>query len=537
MTEGGRRDDGRVSWMVRLSQVVAVVTGLALLATMACDTVARIPTEDRTFRHLYPVTISPHDVGEAPEEGEPGCGTLGDTSVNPAVMSMVLLDDNREPIKPGEEVERVDVALDRDNISLDGGTLYSIPDVPCEDHSLCSGELRCDPVEDVDGNRCQESSDVFVVGDPEFAGEEPDSQAFGVAVADVGRWGGRYHDVFEGKYEFDPDDDNRPLGFPIEDDVAMDSGGHRINALRDVASEWARLSNYVVEREREAYFGYWLFQDSSAQVRSQIPGGQQWTQDPDVATDVVQQGPFSTGRAGVYNSMIRIMNDAYINDGVVAEVDEKHLLFLVAGYDEHRSNTVDDVIEVANANDIAVSVVQVDDEIAEPSYLRDDEEYYRDQYGSPCSDDSLCANYETCREPKQYAESEHTNDPSDVVWPDAQSGHSPGDKYCLPDYDDKGRVGPILEYQRLACATGGSYNYVPDVGRSVIADPMIGQLWAPEAAWEFGIDFERHPQRTDSGEAYLLETELDVTIGRSQDHRFEIGTETNSDTREVFFAE
>ncbi len=525
MTEGGRRDDGRVSLWVRLSQAVAIGTGMALLGTMACDTVARIPTEDRTFRNLHPVTISPHDAGET------GCGAIDGNEGG--VLSMVFLDNDGRPIKPGQDVERGSVELTSDDVSFDGGRLYAFPDVECPDSSICPGTISCSEVSG-GAMRCSESTGVFTRGTPEFVGAEPASQAFGVAMADVGRWGGRYHADFNGLFEFNEDGENRELDQPRDDTVAVDLGGHRINALRDLANEWGRLSDYVVEDEREAYFGYWLFGGPSEEVSSQLAGGA-WTQDPSTATNAISNHAFREGRAGVYNSLIRIIQDAYGSDPVVSEVEEKHLLFLVAGYDERRDSTVDEVIAAAISNGVSVSVVQVDAEIPEPAHLRDDLRYYREQYGSPCSSDDECANYEVCREPVRYANSRHTDDPQDVVWPESDF-HTDGDHYCLPGYDENGRVGPIEEYKRLACETGGSYSYVTDVGRAVIAQPMVSQLWAPEAAWAVEIGIGEHPAETVTGESYLLETTLNVNIGRNQSYRFDRGSSSDPDTREVFFA-
>ena len=392
-----------------------------------------------------------------------------------------------------------------DDIDFDAARFYAIPDVDCAgDASACPDGFSCEPSPDgID--RCVLDTELSATSSPDFAGLRPASQAFGVAVADVGRWEGRHHPDFGGLFEFNEDGDNRELMQPNDETVAVDSGGQRIHALRDLASTWGQLSDHVKEEGRDAYFGHWLFGDSSQEVSPQL-FDVTWTQEADIAANVIQNHQLREGRAGVYNSMIRIIEDAYADDPTISGVEDKHLLFLVAGYDERRQNRVQDVIHIANTYDVRVSVVHVDAAVTVPENLRDDEHYYLDQYGSPCVSSNECANYETCREPIAYTNLATTDDPEDILWPDPQL-HSPGDSYCLPDYDRYGRVGPIEDYRRLACETGGIYAYVPEAGRTAIAEPLISALLATEAAWEIDIDFTQAPP---SPGAYLLETVMNL---------------------------
>lgn len=418
--------------------------------------------------------------------------------------------------------------LEADDFEFGKTTLYAVPDVDCtSDDVLCPGDLSCDSSPDgVD--RCQARTGLSAASAPNFIGAQPDSQAFGVAVADVGRWEGRYHSNFQGLYEFDESGQNRELAHPVDNNVAVDPGGHRINALRDLAGEWGRLSDALDEDGRGAYFGYWLFGGPSGEVVPELTNGG-WTQDPAAASNVIDQHQFREGQAGVYNSMIRIIQDYYEGASEVSGVEDKHLLFLVAGYDERRDNTVDEVIEFAGMSDVRVSVAQVDGEIPVPAHLRDDERYYRDQYDSPCTSSDQCANYEACREPTPYTDSANTDDPGDIVWPDPEF-HTPGNRYCLPDYDENGRVGPIEEYRRLACETGGNYAYVPEVGHTAIGEPMIGLLWASEAAWEIDIALGHNPS---SADASLLETVMNVADEPLLS--MELGDGTDPDRRRALF--
>lgn len=120
------------------------------------------------------------------------------------------------------------------------------------------------------------------------------------------------------------------------------------------------------------------------------------------------------------------------------------------------------------------------------------------------------------------------------MWPNPES-HTPGDRYCLPEYDENGRVGPIADYHRLACETGGNYHYVTEVGRTPIAGPLISAMWSPEAAWAVAVDIDDHPPNT--GDPYLLDTTMDVTIDRTQRLRMTLGGDTiEDDRRQVFFS-
>lgn len=534
MTEGGSRNNGRSLLSTRLWKWAVTAAAAALFVGVAgCDTVAQIPFSDRSFQEVQPVYLMPQDFGTPSDSGqvqnfEELCGPLdGGES---ATMNMVFLDSDREPIKPDEDIGGQAVDPGSDDVTFDGGHLYSLPDLDCDDDDLAvdCGQFSCSSVGDE--SRCRESTSVNASGTVEFVGAEPDSQALAVVMPNIGRWEGRYHTDFEDLYEFDEDGDNRSLDGPRDDSVAVDSDGNRFTSLGDLASDWERLSEYVLNHERQVKFGFWLFGEDNAQVTSMIaaagPGDDVWTEDASRADDAVDAVPRADeGRAGIYNSVIRVIQDGFGADG--ADVDEAHLLLLVPGYDERRQNDVIDVVNTAHDHDVAISVIQVDSALDEPDHVRDDREYYRDQ--TPCTGADECANYEDCREPIRYVDSPSTNDPDDVVWPeDGEVGQT----FCLPDYDANGRVGPIEEYQRLACATGGSYTYVPDADRGLMHDPLRGWLWNAEAAWAVDVDIGELGNRTEPESAYLLETVLDVNLHGNERYRFDL---EGSDSRTQFF--
>lgn len=119
--------------------------------------------------------------------------------------------------------------------------------------------------------------------------------------------------------------------------------------------------------------------------------------------------------------------------------------------------TYEKTLEDLLAHGIHTYVVHLDTPV-DPTLIRDVNTYYagntncQDDAGCmgapPCANDSQCANFETCRPATVYGE--NMGDPV------TQTTAS----YCLPTYNDEGRLGPIDYYADLACQTGGTYMYV-----------------------------------------------------------------------------
>ena len=491
--------------------------GLELEEERDVDDISDVVDAARNFRVIQPVAMTP--------QGGQCDGTNGG-----ATMRVVFFDDADEPIKPGEEVALAFVEPQSDDLNFSDGAFYEMPDVDCSADSDCQ-RLHCNSTPSGDiGQRCQGNTGVSVSSAPVFVGVEPQSQALAIGMSTVGRWRGWFSTEFDGHYVFNEDGPNEPLHTGPIDAVAADPERARIPALRDLGKDWRTLQHYVSRDGRTSHFGFWLFGESPDTVLSQIiepsPGESLWTQEPAVAESGLSNIPsVQSGRSDVYASILEVMNQGFQADEV-QNVDHRSVIFLVSGYDERKRQDVDAVITEANNQDITVSIIQVDAP-RDRELLRDDWAYYDGE--GPCDDDGDCKNFESCRVPTAYVEEPSTDDPDDIVYPREEQL---GNTYCLPDYDENGRVGPIADYDRLACETGGSYTYVPLASRSMIHDPLEGALFAPEAAWEFDLsmaDFER----LDAGKAHLLETSLEVTIGRT--NRVHFDQDGSSDRRRAFF--
>ena len=538
MTEGSTTDK-RWSPTLRntFSTVALLAAGTAMIGMAACDTVAQLSFSDRNFRAVQPV-------GMVAQGGQCG-GISGD-----ATMRMVFVDDSDEPIKPGEEVALAFVEPDQDDISFSDGAMYTLPDVDCSGDSDCS-RLRCrsTPSDDI-GQRCQDDTGISATSDPLFVGTEPQSQAIAFGMSNVGRWRGWGSSNLSQYYALNEDGPNDQLDSGPVDGLAVDSAGDRFSALRDMARNWRILSRYVGNDGRSAQFGFWLFGEAPAEVSSLVvegsPSSSMWTDNPSHAEGIFSgMDPVESGRSDVYSSIREVLDLGFVQSDAVADAEHRSLVFLVSGYDERKRDNINynnypdleqgdlagAVIAKANELDVEVSIVQVDAP-RDRELLRDDWVYYEND--DPCTDDSECKNFETCREPTLYVEDATTNDRDDVVEP----GEEQRDQtFCLPDYDENGRVGPIADYDRIACETGGSYSYVPLVSRSMIHNPLEGMVLAPEAAWEVDLsiaDFDRlDPHGDGAGEAHLLESSLEVTIGRTNRVLFE--QDGSADTRRPFF--
>ncbi len=539
MTEGSTKDRGRfLSVGPTLLVAGTLLAGASIFSAMACETIARIPFSDRTFRDIQPVSVTPAG-GQCDDVA--GIASDGD-----ATMRMVFLDNSNEPIKPGEEVDRAFVEPQQSDLGFSGGRLYSLPDLACADDASC-GNLNCmdiDPDDDDLGDRCQRDTGVSVGSQPVFVGEDHASQAIAVGISEVGRWRGWYSGDFSGYHVFDEEGTNELLRNDPIREIAVDHDGNRETALRDMDDDFETLTEYVDSDDREAHFGLWTFGESSSEVRSRVedpnPSGSMWTTEPVVATSAVGSLPsVRQGRSDVYNSIMEVLDQGFQNNpdlGNPDDIDHKALVFIVSGYDERKRQSVDDVINLANQLDVEISIVQVD-EPRDMEYLRDDWVYYEDD--DPCTDDSECANFESCRPPIRYTTSSSTNDVGDVDFPRQDDIDS---SFCLPNYeaDEEGmaRIGPIGDYNRLACETGGSYTYVPASDRALIHNPLQGLIWSGEAAWEIDFSIDDYgriePNGEGAGRAHLLETTLDVTIGRLNTFSFE--NDGNRDTRRAFFA-
>ena len=516
--------------MISLGMALGLMT-ITLLGT-GCDTVALIAFPERSFSTVVPVSVMP------------GGGQCGGISGD-ATMKMVFMANDDTPIKPGEAVSLTTVDLDRDDFSFSDGRLYSFPDQRCEGGE-CPSAFTCSPsVPGAEGlgDRCSNASGLTVSGEPRFVGEDHQAQAHAVVMSQDGRWRGWFAEDLGSLRMVDEDGEEiRAPDRSTDSDRAVDPTLDRFGAIRQLRSVWGNLMQNVEADGRTAYFGLWSFADSVAEVESHIgalsadasPWSRQAGSNERVSEAIGQMDSQPAQvRSNVYRSLQTILRQGFIDSPAVASATSRSITLIVPGHDERREAqvSVDQIIEKANDLGVSISVVQVDAPM-DVDVLRDDYRYYESQ--PACTDNSECKNFEECRQPQFFragASGTSITHPSDTEA-----------NYCLPARDENGRIGPVHDYQRMACETGGAYSYIPILTNDLLFSRIRGLAMAPEGGWEvdFVIDeaaglFPEQP--------FLMQGSLDVSIGQVQSYEFsQWGARSGSaalesrDTRPVFFS-
>jgi hypothetical protein len=88
-------------------------------------------------------------------------------------------------------------------------------------------------------------------------------------------------------------------------------------------------------------------------------------------------------------------------------------------------------------------------------------------------------------------------------------------KYCMPDVREDGRLGPIADYARLACATKGGYIYLKNP-RTDIEGAMSWLPYTMDGLWEaeFSVSALQSTREDFApGEAIRVQSSVDITAG------------------------
>lgn len=513
------------------------------LVGAGCDTIAQISFPERTFQSVRPVSLNP--TGSIVNNPGEVCRDFNGN----ATLRTVLQDNRGGPIKAGEAISFQDVDLRTSDVRFSSERYYSFPNQACESNDDCDGPLVCADTPNAEiGRRCQMSRSVSVRSTPRFVADEPATQAIAVVMSQEGRLRGWLpSDVGS---LFIVDENGVQIGGQdrsINTGRAIDNGRDRFGALRQLRSDFQNLETLTRSDNRSAFFSLWSFGESSADRISwtdQVGGGTGediWTRQAarfSSAVDAFDQDP-AAARADVYSSVNAILNDAFAAGTVGGQAEVKTLVLIVGGHDERRRQnlTVDTVIESARDLGVRVHVIHAENSV-DVNTLRDDYLYYQDQ--APCGDDSDCKNFEECRQPTLLCQSSGSTC-SGVTHP-ATFNANPNVTYCLPKRDENGRVGPIQDYQRLACETGGGYSYLPAMTNSLLYSRMNGLAMDSEGAWEVDIVLDDAIDLP-PGEAYGLESILEVSVNQTtRSYNFSsagisgvTGRPYSRDTRAVFF--
>ena len=551
-----------VSKLFRIRCIVVVIFSSLLLTFVAgCDTIARIPFPQRSLEQVNSSGfISP--AGSC-------TGTNGENGQ--MKLRFVLTDesDEPEPIWPGESLGEESVELTPQSLSFTNSSLYETANGVCESNSACSTSgFQCVAPPDNQGQppkRCLASTNMSVSNLQFVSRDAP--QFFGVVMENSGSLQGwipnqratsksyDYCTETNGTCECENNDqpctpdgetDSPPISSQVRS-IATDVNLSRIAQLKRMETALSSVAEKARREDgRETYFGLWSFSnqnqpstylESSAGWTSNI-GGQNTTQFDTAVRDLESSaGEVNRTRANIYEATQQVIDQFYTNSHLNQFTQqnsqaqpEKVLTLLVDGPDDLRESdatTIDDLISSATQNNVRVFVVHLDPTMANPRQLRDDPRYYRDQ--STCSNDSSCKNFETCRKPRRYGPADSAVDEPSVPSPDA--------RFCLPDRGENGRIGPISDLQRLACATSGGYMYLTNNSteqRTQAANGLVQLRWLPYAIdglWEATVGSERlRRNNVPAGTFIRVGTQMQLSVaGQSQTYSFSQGGTVSAD--------
>ncbi|RVU47950.1 VWA domain-containing protein [Lujinxingia sediminis] len=498
----------RLSWATLVG-----LAGVTLLGATGCDTVARISFSERRFNDVQPVSFSSAG-GQC--EGLTQGGEIG----------FVLMASDNTPIKPGEAISQGVVNLDRNSFSFADGAVYSTPERVCASTDECPDSFLCgvgqDGAQDL-GNRCHITTTVAAASDPEFIGKDQASHAFGVLVSRAGSWRGFLpsevgalnlvaNELTDNQYAVIAGPDVRPR--PAR---ATDNNRRRYSALSGLVTNWNNVASIVRESGRESLFGLWTYGGSSGTIFSHVnatSGGSLWTgslrgaqsAEEDMKSESINEG----SRNFLYGAILKVLDQGF-TDARVADFESRTLVVLTDSPDSFQStnNSAQNVITRANELGVSIMLVHVDPAL-DNNLLRDDFIYYQ---GKPtCASDDECRNYETCRQPQFFRSANNTQNDS-IDYPGMNHLDS---AFCLPTRDEKGRIGPVAEFQEIACSTGGTYNYVPAAEIPLMRNALEHLPAYVEAGWT--VDVSLSATDTDvlfPGEAFRLQSVMSVDVGSS----------------------
>lgn len=194
---------------------------------------------------------------------------------------------------------------------------------------------------------------------------------------------------------------------------------------------------------------------------------------------------FAARPANTYQSILRVVQQDFAPDKY--EDHEKFLFVITDGpnevYDDKSTRTK--VLSKLKQHDVHLIVLHLDSQV-EPDLLRDVPSYWKDS--PPCEDDSDCAGHETCRRAKKY--------PKDK----SGSVEKSSLKHCMPEYNERGHLGPVEAYADLACRTQGHYLYLDNPQQMVWYAKRLPYLM--DGQWSVEAELSAFDERLGLGSGY-----------------------------------
>ena len=512
----------------------ATLGALTLVGASGCDTLAQITFDDRSFEVLQVVGLTP-DAGMC-------AGSDGS-----AQLRFVMIDGDDLPISNETVLANARVNLTRNSVDVETPTYFEYPGVACMDNGDCSegSGFACDSAPNDDGNLCQINvGGVSVSSDPRFASPLDKTQVFAVLVENTASVSGSLPDAIS---RLTPDyrEGSSDGGKRLADDLdgnsfykgetasrASDPNNSRKTAVNSMRAPWTNVAtNAKREYQVRTFFGSWLFDGSSGNLKSTTPTGALFVEEPaQVGTSLDNLNSERDGGsvANVYESILALIEDPdKLKSFASSDGIEKYLIVVVDGPDDLRedSSSKQKVIEAAQAEKVRIFFVHYDPEVTTqldsgvpllpdlPGYAVSQDMPCQDldEAGDPVAGSTLevssCKNFEECRRVTAYA----AQGGKEVTQPAGRLE----DAYCAIARDENGRIGPIDEYAEIACATGGGYMYYPETG---FLSNKIGFLpYIMDGLWETDLTLDAYGRDAlQPGQAYSLDTSVQVTVGGNQ---------------------
>ncbi len=529
------------------SGVSAAVGGLVLAAALAaggCDTTAKVSFPSRSFDGVESSgMIAPSNA----------CGQMGTESTTAKLRFVMLADDStaiRPESKGGTPLDSGAVNMSTDTFQFNegSGAIFETPDLQCnmgevggmQGDTSWSGAIDyfnsdeceigiCSQTTGADEpkmRRCASQQGYSVQG-VSYKSDVEKNQLFGLLVENAASLQGQVPGEHRGWFYDDDGDGTADVrvfnAFNGKRFRATDDDNLRDGAVSSLGESWKAVRDRAQLEGRQTEFGLWTFEgdpDPTSLVAEEIGDGP-WTgsEDPDNVDDVVRAYGNETadsGRGNVLQSITNLLNDEGETpfSGEAYQGAEKTLVVFADGPPELPPGRNDDAtaqaaIEAANNANVRVFIVHLDAQIAgndesgdkaSPEQILDDPQYAANQNGNCDSGDS-CAAHEKCREVRGYS-SQGSGSVNE-----GQTG-----KYCMPRRRADGRTGPLGIYSRIACATGGGYQYV-----KTPQDLKSAMTWLPytmDGLWEANVSVNAlRNEEYVKGAPSRLSGQFDVTAG------------------------
>lgn len=372
------------------------------------------------------------------------------------------------PLVPGDLVNGLPVTpgltFDGGSFAVRGSRVSQLSDAVCVDDSECPTGFRCAAGGSPGApNQCTRQNPVTLVPESLRLDVDPGvgtdrKQIVGVLIENTSLLDGRLPTASGSLYGEDGERD-------LFADAARATDPTRLHR-QGVEDFLVNLAS-VASNENTLVTAFWFAGQFSAEARplyNEAELEDHFTNDLALLVPLIDAMPEPVPKpANVWQAARAMVRKDF---GLSKYADhEKFLYIFVDGPNEvwdatddvDGPDTYEKLAEELVAHGVRTYIVHLDAAV-DPTLIRDVPTYYAGHTNCqddascagapPCASDAQCENFESCRPAVVYG--------ANAGDPVTQTTAS----YCMPRYNDEGRLGPIDQYADLACQTGGSYMYV-----------------------------------------------------------------------------